>query len=72
MFGKYLTQLKTYLMNENETSISLIVDKKLLDEFMNSISCKSKHLGIPLTRKQAMHLAMKEAIDNWKKLINEE
>lgn len=54
-------------MKENETSVTFHIDKKLLAEFEDATRQKSEEIGIPLNRKQSMQLAIKEAIEKWKK-----
>lgn len=54
-------------MRQNETSVTFHIDKKLLEDFNSAVKEKSKELGVPLNRKQALTLAMKEAIEKWKK-----
>ncbi|MCT4604461.1 MAG: hypothetical protein N4A59_16355 [Marinifilum sp.] len=54
-------------MRENETSVTFHIDKKLMKDFDEASKMKSEQLGIPLNRKQSLHLAIKEAIDNWQK-----
>lgn len=54
-------------MRENEASVTFHIDKKLMKDFDAATKEKSESLGIPLNRKQSLHLAIKEAIDKWKK-----
>jgi hypothetical protein len=54
-------------MRQNETSVTFHIDKELLEDFNSAVKEKSKELGVPLNRKQALTLAMKEAIEKWKK-----
>jgi len=53
-------------MRENETSVTFHIDRKLIEEFDKAAKRKSEKIGVPLNRKQALHLAIKEAIENWK------
>jgi len=54
-------------MKESEVSITFHVDKELLKDFEDAIRQKEKEIGVPLNRKQALHLAIKEATTKWKK-----
>jgi len=54
-------------MRVNETSVTFHIDKALLKEFEMAMRKKSEEIGVPLNKKQALTLAMKEAIDKWKK-----
>lgn len=53
-------------MRENEVSVTFHVDKGLMEEFEKAKDQKSVDIGIPLNKKQALVLAMKEAIEKWK------
>lgn len=53
-------------MKESEVSVTFHIDKDLLKEFDNAIKIKEKEIGVPLNRKQSLHLAIKEAINKWK------
>lgn len=52
-------------MKENEVSITFYADKDLIKEFEKALERKALKLGINLTKKQALQLAMKDAISNW-------
>jgi metal-responsive CopG/Arc/MetJ family transcriptional regulator len=52
-------------MKKNEISVTFHIDKELLKDFDEVIQKKAKSIGIPLTRKQALHLAIKETIEKW-------
>ncbi|MFA6400876.1 MAG: hypothetical protein WCX31_04515 [Salinivirgaceae bacterium] len=53
-------------MKEGEVSVTFHVDKDLLKNFEDAIRHKEKEIGVPLNRKQALHLAIKEASAKWK------
>jgi hypothetical protein len=54
-------------MDENEVSVTFFVDKELMRKFEVAKDEKAKTLGIKLTKKQALQLAMKDAISAWTK-----
>lgn len=53
-------------MRDNEVSVTFHVDKALMADFEAAKDLKSKELGVPLNKKQALVLAMKEAVEKWK------
>lgn len=54
-------------MDENEISVTFFADKDLMNEFNKAKEYKARQIGIKLTKKQALQLAIKEAIDKWTK-----
>ena len=52
-------------MKENELSFTFHIEKELMGDFEKAIERKGKELGIPLTKKQALHLAIKEVVNKW-------
>lgn len=52
-------------MKENEISFTFHIDKGLMEEFEKVMVVKSKEIGLDLKKKQALQLAIKEAIVNW-------
>lgn len=52
-------------MKENEISVTFHCDKVLMDKFEKAIIQKAQALGIMLSKKQAIQLAMKLAIEKW-------
>ena len=57
-------------MKENEISVTFFADKELMKEFEKAKEKKAASLGIALTKKQALHLAIKDAIEGWSKIKN--
>jgi len=53
-------------MDEKEISVTFFADKDVMDEFEKAKEFKERQLGIKLTKKQALQIAIKEAIENWK------
>lgn len=51
--------------DEQEVSVFFNVSKDLLKEFQNAVKIKSKALGIPLNKRQAYSLALKEISEKW-------
>jgi hypothetical protein len=54
-------------MKENETSVTFHIDKEVLKKFEKAVKFKEDELGIPLNRKQSLHLALKEITKAWSK-----
>jgi rRNA-processing protein FCF1 len=52
-------------MDEKEISVTFFISKDIMDEFEKAKEKKAKTVGISLTKKQALQLAIKEAIENW-------
>ena len=52
-------------MGEDEISVTFFANKEVMDQFEKAKDLKAKELGIKLTKKQALQLAMKEAIERW-------
>ena len=57
-------------MKENEISVTFFADKDLMKQFEKAKELKAASMGIGLTKKQAIHLALKEAIEIWSKTKN--
>ena len=55
-------------MKENEISVTFFADKDLMKQFETAKDKKAESIGIGLTKKQALHLAIKEAIESWSKI----
>lgn len=53
-------------MKEKEISVTFFVDKDSMEAFEKAKEFKAEQLGISLTKKQALQLAIKEATENWK------
>jgi len=62
--------LKLIYMKGNEISVTFFADKDLMKEFEKAKELKAASMGIGLTKKQAIHLALKEAIEVWSKIKN--
>lgn len=54
-------------MDEHEISVTFFADKNVMEQFKDAIQFKEKELGIKLSKKQALQIAIKEAISNWQK-----
>jgi hypothetical protein len=54
-------------MGEDEISVTFFANKEVMSQFEKAKDLKAKELGIKLTKKQALQLAMKEAIERWTK-----
>lgn len=54
-------------MDEDEVSVTFFANKEVMEQFEKAKDFKARELGIKLTKKQALQLAMKEAIDRWTK-----
>ncbi len=54
-------------MDENEISVTFFADKDVMNQFDKAKEIKAKELGFKLTKKQALQLAIKEAIEKWTK-----
>ncbi|GEM_PF-4107059 len=55
-------------MKNNEIPISFHTDKDLIEEFDKASKLKASEMGLgDITRKQAFNLAIKEAVERWKK-----
>jgi len=52
---------------KGEVSVFFYTTEELLNEFNEAAQAKSKSLGIPLNKKQAYNLALKEITEKWKK-----
>lgn len=52
-------------MNEKEISVTFFISKDIMDEFEKAKEKKAEIVGIGLTKKQALQLAIKEAIERW-------
>lgn len=52
-------------MGEDEISVTFFANKEVMEQFEKAKEFKAKELGIKLTKKQALQLAMKEAIERW-------
>lgn len=52
-------------MEENEKSVYFYADKEVLEAFDAASKKKGKDLGIPLNKKQAYNLALKEITKKW-------
>lgn len=57
-------------MKEDEISVTFFADKEMMRDFEKAKLKKADSIGIGLTKKQALHLAIKEAIENWTKTEN--
>jgi hypothetical protein len=54
-------------MDENEISVTFYINREVMQEFEKAKDYKAADLGIKLTKKQALQLAIKEASKNWTK-----
>ncbi len=52
-------------MKDNEISVTFHADKELMEKFEKAMIKKAQSIGIMLTKKQALQLAMKLAIEKW-------
>ena len=57
-------------MKENDVSITFHIDKDLLKEFEKAKDLRAAKIGIDLNKKQALQLAIKDAIEKWTKAEN--
>ena len=57
-------------MKTNDISMTFHIDRDLLKEFEKAKDIRASKIGIDLNKKQALQLAIKEAIENWTKIEN--